>query len=151
MRLRLAGPDDAEAMAEVHAQAFDAPWSAPAIAALMAGPGVVAWLVEGAAPVGMGLVRVAAGEAEVLTLGVAPVARRKGVGDALVAAAVVAATARGADSLFLEVAADNAPAQALYAKAGFALAGRRAGYYRRAGGASADALVLRRSLNSEGP
>lgn len=150
MRLRLAGPDDAEALAQVHARAFDAPWSAAEIAALMAGPGAMAWLVEGEAPVGMGLVRVVAGEGEVLTLGVDPQARRRGVGDALVAAAVVAATAHGAESLFLEVAADNAAAQALYAKAGFTFAGRRAGYYRRAGGPPVDALVLRRSLNSEG-
>lgn len=149
MKLRLAGPDDAEALAAVHAEAFDAPWSAREIAALLAGPGVMAWLVEGAEPVGMSLVRVVAGEGEVLTLGVAPAARRRGVGDALVAAAVVAATARGAASLFLEVAADNAAAQALYAKAGFVPAGRRAGYYRRAEGPLADALVLRRSLNSD--
>lgn len=151
MRLRLAGPDDAEALAAVHALAFDAPWSAKDIAALLAGPGVTAWLVETDTPVGMSLVRIVAGEAEVLTLGVAPVARRRGVGDALVAAAVVAATAGGAGTLFLEVAADNAAAQALYAKAGFAPAGRRAAYYRRAEGPPVDALVLRRSLNSDGP
>ena len=151
MKLRLAGPDDSAALAKVHAQAFEAPWSATDIAALLDAPGVMAWLVEAGAPVGMSLVRIVAGEGEVLTLGVAPAARRQGVGDALVAAAVVAATARGADSLFLEVAADNAAAQALYAKAGFAAAGRRAGYYRRAGGPPVDALVLRRSLNSDGP
>lgn len=149
MRLRLAGPGDAEALAQVHARAFDAPWSAADIAALMDGPGVTAWLVETGAPVGMSLVRIVAGEGEVLTIGVAPAARRQGVGDALVAAAVVVATTRGAESLFLEVAADNPAARALYAKAGFVSVGRREGYYRRAQGPPADALVLRRSLNSD--
>ncbi|MCC7268566.1 MAG: GNAT family N-acetyltransferase [Caulobacteraceae bacterium] len=143
----MAGPGDAEALAAVHALAFDAPWSADEIAALLAGPGVAAWLVEAETAVGMSLVRTVAGEGEVLTIAVAPVARRRGVGDALVAAAVVAAGAAGADSLFHEVADDNAAARALYAKAGFVPVGRRAGYYRRAG-RPVDALVLRRSLNS---
>lgn len=148
MKLRLARREDAAALAAVHAQAFDAPWSAADIAALMDTPGLLAWLVETPEPVGMAMVRVAAGEGEILTIGVAPSARRAGVGDALVAAAVVAAAARGADSLFLEVAADNGAARALYAKAGFEPVGRRAGYYRRAPGPAVDALVLRRTLNS---
>lgn len=151
MKLRLAGPDDAGALAGVHAQAFDAPWSAADIAALLAAPGVTAWLVEADTAIGMSLVRVAAGEGEVLTIGVAPAARRQGVGDALVAAAVVAATAGGAESLFLEVAADNAAAQALYAKAGFVPVGRRPGYYARPTGGAVDARVLRRSLNTDAP
>lgn len=44
--------------------------------------------------------------------------------------------------MFLEVAADNDAARALYAKLGFVEAGRRHGYY----GDGADALVLRHSL-----
>ncbi|MFX8246689.1 hypothetical protein ABTL56_19205, partial [Acinetobacter baumannii] len=52
----------------------------------------------------------------------------------------------GAEGLFLEVAADNEPAIALYRSAAFVPVGRRAGYYRRPGGAAMDALVLRRAL-----
>ena len=47
---------------------------------------------------------------------------------------------------FLEVAADNAAAQALYARAGFAESGRRRGYYRRPDGSGLDALVMQRAL-----
>ena len=149
MKLRLATVEDAPALAIAHAAAFEAPWPQADIAALLDSPGVVGWLVEGDGPEGMALVRVVAGEAEILTLGVAPSARRRGVGAALVSAAVVVATARGGESLFLEVAADNAAAQALYAAADFVPAGRRAGYYRRPDGAAIDALVLRRALNSD--
>ncbi|HRD28628.1 MAG TPA: GNAT family N-acetyltransferase, partial [Caulobacter sp.] len=65
-------------------------------------------------------------------------------GRVLVEAAAATAAARGADSLFLEVSADNAAALALYAAAGFEPAGLRKGYYAD----GADALVLRRTLNS---
>ncbi len=88
------------------------------------------------------LARVAADEAEVLTLAVLPAARRRGLGGALLAAAAREAARRGARTLFLEVAEGNAAARALYAAAGFAPVGRRPRYY--PGGA--DALVLRLDL-----
>jgi ribosomal-protein-alanine N-acetyltransferase len=54
----------------------------------------------------------------------------------------------GADSMFLEVAVDNAPAIALYEAAGFAAVGRRPGYYDRGAAGRVDALILRLDLNS---
>jgi ribosomal-protein-alanine N-acetyltransferase len=152
MILRPATAQDAAALAEVHARAFDAPWDAPwdaeAIETLMGMPGGFAVVAEtdGRAG-GFILCRSVAGEAEILTLAVIPQARRGGVGRALVEAAAGLA-AGSARSLFLEVAADNAAAIGLYLTAGFEAVGRRAGYYQRAGAAAQDALVLRRSLNS---
>ena len=52
------------------------------------------------------------------------------------------AAAAGAKVMFLEVAEENQPAMALYAKAGFEKAGRRPDYY----GPGAHAWLLRRSL-----
>jgi ribosomal-protein-alanine N-acetyltransferase len=86
-----------------------------------------------------------AGEAELLTLAVAPPARRRGRGRALLAAFEQGARERGACEAFLEVAADNAPAVALYAGAGYSELGRRPGYYSRAAGA-VDALLMGRAL-----
>jgi [ribosomal protein S18]-alanine N-acetyltransferase len=140
------GPEAASALAPVHAQCFDRPWDAPSLAAAMAGPAAFAFQA-GEPPQGFILARAMAGEAEILTLAVAPDARRQGVGRALVEAAASAAAVSGAQALWLEVAEDNAPAQRLYAAAGFAVVGRRRAYYSRPGGA-VDALVLQRSLNS---
>ena len=90
------------------------------------------------------------GEAEILTLAVAPWARRRGVGAALVEAVAIEAVARGAGALFLEVAADNDAAVGIYLKTGFEQAGLRRAYYARASGPAMDALVLRRRLNTTG-
>ena len=75
---------------------------------------------------GMLVARCAGGEAEVLTLAVVPAARRRGIGRALLARALAAMN--GAP-LFLEVAADNAAAMALYGAAGLRPCGRRRDYY----------------------
>jgi ribosomal-protein-alanine N-acetyltransferase len=148
VKLRPAGAGDAEALAALHAQAFEAPWSAHEIASLIAGPGGFALLVESEGLAGFILCRVMVDEAEVLTLAVAPRARRAGVARALLAAAKAAAQAGGAGALFLEVAEDNAAAIALYSADGFAEVGRRTAYYGRADGQAVDALVLRRELNT---
>ena len=93
----------------------------------MASPGGYAWLAEDE---GFILYRAIAGEAEILTLAVAPDARRRGVARALVETAMAAAAAAGTTSAFLEVAESNAAAIALYQSAGFAEVGRRPGYLR---------------------
>jgi ribosomal-protein-alanine N-acetyltransferase len=88
-------------------------------------------------------VRTIADEAELLTIAVRPGLRRRGLGARLLGAALDLTARRGAVSMFLEVAATNQPALALYQRAGFRLVGRRTGYYV---GATAcdDALILRR-------
>lgn len=119
------------------------PWTADSIAALLVQPGVSALLACGGdEPAGFVMIRVAAEDSEILALGVAPEARRRGTGRRLVDGAVAAAMAGGATAVFLEVAEDNKNARALYSRAGFAPVGRRPGYYRRTDGRVA-ALVLR--------
>lgn len=136
-----AGPEAAERLAQIHASAFDHGWSADSIAALIS-EGAIALATDD----GFVLVRAAAGEAEILTLAVEPAFRRRGSGRELVEAAAEAVRADGAESLFLEVAADNTPARSLYRACGFEQVGVRRGYYARTGQPQADALVLRRSL-----
>jgi len=128
-------------MAAIHGTAFPAreAWGPDAIQLQLALPGVAGWVHSGG---GMILARVAADELEVLALAVAPAARRRGLGRALLAAALGWGVAQGATAAFLEVAEDNAAARALYAAAGFAVVGRRRRYY----ASGADALVLRRPL-----
>jgi len=137
----------AAALAAVHASAFEAPWDEGTIAGLLATPGVLAFATGAAlTPAGFILLRLAADEAEILTLATDPAHRRRGLALALLRAATRAAGERGAKSLVLEVAADNASARALYAKVGFVPVGARRDYYAGAAGA-VDALILRRDLN----
>lgn len=151
MNLRAAGADDAELLAALHATAFDEGWPARLIADLLSGLGAGALVIEDAAPQAMVLWRAAGGEGEILTLAVDPRRRRQGLGRLLVEAASSLAREAGAQALFLEVALDNAAAIRLYEAAGFAQVGRRPGYYRRSGGERADALVMRRDLNTAPP
>ena len=62
-------------------------------------------------------------------IGVTPEARRQGHGRALVGALVVAARARGAAQILLEVRAGNLPARQLYEATGFEAVGLRRRYY----------------------
>ncbi|BDG70842.1 hypothetical protein Rmf_07710 [Roseomonas fluvialis] len=98
---------------------------------------------RGGDPVGFAMGRVAAQEAEVLTLAVHPAARRGGAGAALMRALMTAAAQRGASDMFLEVSEQNAAARRLYARLGATEAGRRRRYYPD----GSDALVLRLALS----
>lgn len=134
-----------EALAALHARAFTTPrpWSAEEFSGWLVDP-LAFLLLEGDA--GFLLGRAVAGEAELLTVAVAPEARGRGLGQRLVSRFLYQARLRGAEVAFLEVAEDNAPARAVYSKAGFTESGRRRGYYRSPGGHPVDALVMRRVL-----
>ncbi len=134
-------PAHAPALAVIHAGAFApaARWGADAIGLQLGLPGVFGFADAAGAMV---LARVAAEEAEILTLAVLPAARRRGLGRAMMVAAMTEAARRGAAAMLLEVAADNGAAAALYASLEFTAVGRRTGYY----GVGRDALVLRTPL-----
>lgn len=148
MKLTWATPDEAPDMAAVHARAFQPGWREDEFADLLEGTGVFGFLAADHDPLGVILCRVAGGEMEVLTVGVSPDARRRGVAKALMAAAMGAARQAGAEAVFLEVAVDNAPAASLYAGMGFRRAGVRRGYYDRGPEGLVDALVMRLDLNT---
>jgi ribosomal-protein-alanine N-acetyltransferase len=93
---------------------------------------------------GMILGRVAADEAEILTLAVTPERWRQGLGSALLRGAMERAADLGAAAMFLEVAVTNHAARALYAAHGFTESGLRRRYYAD----GTDALVLRSTLSS---
>lgn len=150
-RLVLAGPEHIPALAEVHARSFEKPWSEAEIARTLQGSGAIGLAAEAeGAIIGFVIARALAGEAEILTLAVRPQQRRLGVARALVEAAAAAALANGAETLWLEVAEDNAAAITLYRVARFETTGRRTAYYARTSGPRADALVMRRRLNTVG-
>jgi ribosomal-protein-alanine N-acetyltransferase len=132
---------DAAALAALHALAFPPAeaWGADAMTLMLEMPGAFGLWQPGQ---GLVLSRVALDEAEILTIGVAPAARRRGLGAELLRAALAGASAGGAAAMFLEVAAVNTSALALYAALGFSRVGQRRHYY----GQGRDALVLRRRI-----
>lgn len=141
--LLAAGPLHAAALAAIHAVSFPKAeqWGADAMALQLGLPGAFGFMHLGG---GMVLVRAAADEAEILTIAVKPDRRRGGLGAVLLRAAMAGAMARGAASMFLEVAVTNAGARALYGRHGFTQVGQRARYYPGGG----DALVLRTDLTA---
>lgn len=146
--VRRAAKGDLALLARLHGACFDEKWNAEAFEILLSVAGTFA-LVCGTGGddwQSFVLARVVADEAEILSLGTAPDARRKGLGRALVFAAAAEATKRGAAKIFLEVSAANAPARAFYSALGFAEVGLRRGYYRNLDGTNADALTLRAAL-----
>jgi ribosomal-protein-alanine N-acetyltransferase len=143
---RVTDPSQAPALAAIHAAAFPPGerWSAAAIAAMLTWPGVFGLLDPAGALI---LGRVAAGQAEILTLAVVPAIRRKGHAKTLLTTAETHAADAGAQAVFLEVAAANTGARALYAAAGYREIGHRRTYYQDGG----NALVLRKDITRDGP
>lgn len=133
-----------EIAAAIAARAYRhmAPWSAAQIAASCDSPHSVFL----ASDQGFVLSRLVAGEAEILAFAIDPAAQRQGQARALLDRLHAALCARGATQVFLEVAADNAPAIALYLSQGYQRRGTRPGYYHRALGGPADALLMSRAL-----
>jgi ribosomal-protein-alanine N-acetyltransferase len=86
-------------------------------------------------------------ESWVQNIAVRRVAQRRGVGRLLLEALLAEAQRRGARATLLEVAADNAPAQRLYAQYDFEPIGVRRGYYQPS---NTDALVMRRTTATVG-
>jgi [ribosomal protein S18]-alanine N-acetyltransferase len=146
--IRPLGAFELAALAELHAACFEDAWDEAALAALLAMPGAFALIAEADRAGGFVIARAAGGEAEILSLGVRPDLRRRGLGRSLLQSAIAEAAGRGASRLYLEVAADNWPARALYLANGFAQVGRRPDYYRRPG-AAALALVLAKDIGSD--
>jgi [ribosomal protein S18]-alanine N-acetyltransferase len=138
---------DAAAFAALHARSFARGWSEDEFERLLADRQVVAQrAMAGSALAGFILSRMAAGEAEILSVAVARRFQNRGLGRRLLHLHLQRLTGLGVGALFLEVEEENRPALRLYERAGFREVGRRAGYYVKPTGAPVAARVLRRDL-----
>ncbi|MCZ7650764.1 MAG: ribosomal protein S18-alanine N-acetyltransferase [Thermoanaerobaculia bacterium] len=146
---REGGARDLPELARLEALAFATPWDAVQLAALLALPSTRAWLLaagEVPRPRASALFQVVEEEAELLRVAVEPEFRQRGLARRLLEAALLALAQEGVRRVFLEVAAGNAAALALYRRLGFFLQGRRRAYYP----AGEDALLLARELADPG-
>ena len=151
--IRFAETSDLDEMAAIYAESFDDLQPRLAVEQYLRPKGTWALVAllnteQGEAFAGYILMRNAADEAEVFSIGVAPRFRQCGVGFALLQAMDGVARIRGARTAYLEVGIDNKAARALYSKAGYEIIGQRPEYYRDPGGDRVTALVLRRALEN---
>ncbi|SIS66528.1 ribosomal-protein-alanine N-acetyltransferase [Roseivivax lentus] len=120
-------------------------WTAQEVAATLETPGARLFHTQGAVLIA----RLLPEEAEILALATDPARQRTGAAMQLLQSFHVAARSEGATRAFLEVAAANAPARALYTAAGYAEIGRRPRYYRLVDGHRDDAVVMQRALDEK--
>ena len=138
-----ARPADAAAIAALHKASFQRGWGEEEVYSLLIDKNVIAHrAVTGRVMAAFILSRLAAGEAEILSIAIAPKQRGRGLSRPLLDLNLRRLAGLGARTVFLEVDENNAPARALYRRAGFADVGRRKSYYQ----SGANALVLRRDL-----
>ncbi|MFM9978477.1 MAG: GNAT family N-acetyltransferase [Sphingomonadaceae bacterium] len=141
--------EDLAAIMPVMTSAFDGQfgeaWTAPQCLGLLSMPGSRLLLAYRGAAVGFALARTVVDETELMLLAVAPPMRRRGIGQALLAAVIADSVQVAAKSIHLEVREGN-PAVRLYTSTGFVEVGRRPRYYQGSSGQTFDALTLLRTL-----
>jgi ribosomal-protein-alanine N-acetyltransferase len=144
IEIRPARRRELAAILSIERASFQNPWSRAALADELEDPScrfLVAALAGGP-PLGYALLRLGPGEAELLSLAVAASERRRGLGRALLEAALERARAGRAEVCHLEARVTNGPALALYRRLGFAEVGRRRAYYAD----GTDAVLMSRKL-----
>ncbi|MFO1068521.1 MAG: GNAT family N-acetyltransferase [Geminicoccaceae bacterium] len=154
--VRNVGPFDLGRLSRLHRACFEEAWNRADLAHLLALPGGFGLIarvydgglagLDGMRGVGFSLCRLVQDEAELLSIGVAPAYRKRGIGRALLRASMDRCLSGGATVMFLEVAIDNHGAQQLYAENGFERVGSRPDYYQRADGSRMSAHTMRCEL-----
>jgi len=139
---------DAADLARIHKQSFYRGWSQEEFSDFLNEASTPCYIACDARRriAGFALLRLAADEAELLTIAVDPKWRGKTVGRALMKAAFADLMLSPARRMFLEVDEQNMPAIRLYEREGFARIAERRGYYPRPDGSAATALVMARDL-----
>ena len=139
---------DAPALAQIHGASFHRGWGESEFENMLSERNtLVHRLRMGRKVIGFSVSRIAADEAEILSIAVAQGHRGRGLSNNLLLTHLGHLAGRGVRTVFLEVEENNQPARRLYKRAGFAVAGRRERYYRQASGEPLNALLMRRDLS----
>jgi ribosomal-protein-alanine N-acetyltransferase len=135
---------DAASIAALHGTAFQRGWSEDEVEGLLIERNVIGHrALAGKKFAGFILSRLAADEAEILSVAVDRAWQGRGLGRRLLMLHLGRLAGYGAQTVFLEVGETNDPAAKLYQRAGFREVSRRPNYY-----GNATALILRRDLVS---
>jgi len=139
---------DAAELARIHALGFFRGWSRAEFVDFLDQSNTPVYIACDAKRriAGFALIRLAADEAELLTIAVDPKWRGKRIGHALLTATFDDLMRSPARRMFLEVEDQNTAAIKLYKGQGFSTISSRKGYYAKADGSAATALVMARDL-----
>ncbi len=139
---------DAPKLAQLHGASFHRGWGEDEFETMLTERNtLVNRLMMGRKIIGFAVSRMAADEAEILSIAVAASHRGRGLSRDLLLTHLGHLAGRGVRTVFLEVEENNAPARRLYERMGFAGAGRRERYYRQPDGEQLNALLMRRDLS----
>ena len=139
---------DAPKLAQLHGASFHRGWGESEFETMLTERNtLVHRLRMGRKTIGFAVSRMAADEAEILSIAVDAGHRGRGLSRNLLLTHLGHLAGRGVRTVFLEVEENNQPARRLYERAGFGVAGRRERYYREANGEQLNALLMRRDLS----
>ena len=143
-----ATPRDSPRLAQLHGASFHRGWGEGEFEGMLTERNtLVHRLRSGRKVIGFAVSRMAADEAEILSIAVAASHRGRGLSRNLLLTHLGHLAGRGVRTVFLEVEENNQPARRLYDGAGFAVTGRRERYYRQPGGEQSGAVLMRRDLS----
>jgi ribosomal-protein-alanine N-acetyltransferase len=143
-----ATPRDAPRLAQLHGESFHRGWGEGEFEGMLTEHNtLVHRLRAGGKIIGFAVSRMAADEAEILSIAIAASHRGRGLSRNLLLTHLGHLAGRGVRTVFLDVEENNQPARQLYERAGFGVAGRRERYYRQPGGEQLNALLMRRDLS----
>ena len=139
---------DAARLAQLHGESFHRGWGEGEFEAMLTERNTLVHRLRiGRKITGFAVSRIAADEAEILSIAVAASHRGRRLSRNLLLTHLGHIAGRGVRCVFLEVEENNQPARRLYERSGFAVIGRRERYYREANGEQLNALVMRRDLS----
>jgi ribosomal-protein-alanine N-acetyltransferase len=143
-----AGPRDAARLAQLHGASFHRGWGEAEFETMLTERNtLVDRLRLGRKVIGFAVSRMAADEAEVLSVAIDASQRGRGLSRDLLLTHLGHLAGRGVRTVFLEVEENNQPARRLYEWAGFGVVGRRERYYQQSSGEQLNALLMRRDLS----
>jgi [ribosomal protein S18]-alanine N-acetyltransferase len=143
-----ANPGDAARLAQLHGASFHRGWGEGEFEAMLTERHtLVHRLRQGRKTIGFAVSRMAADEAEILSIAIDPRQRGRGLSRTLLLTHLGHLAGCGVRTVFLEVEEHNLPARRLYERAGFGVVGRRERYYQQPGGEQLNALLMRRDLS----
>ncbi|MCX6079587.1 MAG: ribosomal protein S18-alanine N-acetyltransferase [Chloroflexi bacterium] len=157
MNIRLMIDADLPVVSQIDDLSFSQPWPPAAFELELANSNARCWVTEmEEKQSAVGETRVVAAlvlwrvldEAHIATIAVHPNFRQLGIGKLLLQTSMQAAFAEGARIYHLEVRAGNLVAQKMYTQFGYAIVGRRPGYYKDTG---EDALLMTLDLTQTNP